>query len=238
MPPTELFNEGWLLRLALDWFSKHPEVQSPLRVPTGSHWYSEALLPTQFGSRKGGIALGESHTHADGAIGRFTIGGTGAGDLVLAGNATHFVIVEAKLNSKLSAGVTNAPNFDQAARNVACMARVMCEADVRPEQISRLGFVVVAPASQIDRGYFASELTKESLQAKVASRAAAYEEAAQTTWVEEWFLPVLDAMEVDAVSWETVLATIEAHDDSADHWFAEFYDCCLHYSRLPGRTTS
>ena len=34
MPPTELYNEGWLLRLLLDWFSRHPNTEHTLSVPT------------------------------------------------------------------------------------------------------------------------------------------------------------------------------------------------------------
>lgn len=29
-PPTILYNEGWMLRLILDWFSNHPDLNHPL----------------------------------------------------------------------------------------------------------------------------------------------------------------------------------------------------------------
>lgn len=123
-PPTELYNEGWMLRLVLDWFSRTPDCNYELRFLDGSGWYSEALLPSAFLSRKRGDVLAESWTHADGVVGHFSIGENGAGDLSLKDGATQFVVVEAKMFSKLSAGVTNARYFNQAARNVACIAEI------------------------------------------------------------------------------------------------------------------
>lgn len=35
MPPTELFNEGWMLRLVLDWAQHHPDAISALRFCPG-----------------------------------------------------------------------------------------------------------------------------------------------------------------------------------------------------------
>jgi hypothetical protein len=107
-------------------------------------------------------------------------------------------VIEAKLNSKLSSGVKNAPGFDQAARSVACIAHILSVARVRPEHMSMLGFFVVAPAIQIEGRMFATELTKESIRAKVELRVGPYESKAQNAWFSNWFLPVLDAIEVDA----------------------------------------
>ena len=171
MPPTKLFDEGWLLRLALDWFASHPDVSHRMDVPEGAKWYSEALLSSQFGAPHK-----ETHTHADGVIGHFRIGQAGDGDLALESDATHFVVLEAKLKSKLTPNVTNASGFNQAARSVACMAHAMSVAKLRPEQIARLGFFVIAPASQIKRRIFASELAKDSLRRKVESRVYAYQD--------------------------------------------------------------
>ncbi len=232
MPPTKLFDEGWLLRLALDWFASHPDVSHRMDVPEGAKWYSEALLSSQFGARWKGDKLAETYTHADGVIGHFQIGRAGDGDLALMSDATHFVVLEAKLNSKLTPNVWNAPGFDQAARSVACMAHAMSMAKLRPEQTARLGFFVVAPASQIKRGVFASELTKDSLRIKVKQRIGAYKDNAYDQWLSTWFLPVLDCIEVDSLSWEDVCTAIEAHDGEAGQWFEEFYGHCLHYNRV------
>ena len=124
-PPTDLFNENWMLRIILDWFTANGNTESLIPVLPKSKWYSEALLASAFLSQYRGDPLGEKHTHADGAIGHFTIGGSGKGDLVLLPAAEQLIIIEAKMFSPLSSGVTNAKYYDQAARTVGCMAEVL-----------------------------------------------------------------------------------------------------------------
>ena len=70
LPPTALFNEGWMLRLVLDWVERHPSAIEALRFDEGSTWYSEALLGSRFRPRRRGD-VGEGFTHADGVIGHF-----------------------------------------------------------------------------------------------------------------------------------------------------------------------
>ena len=144
-PPTILFNEGWLLRLIVDWFSKSGILDHPLSFPDDGHWFSEARLPSAFLPRFRGDPLAESHTNADGVIGHFTIGTTGKTDLELTPKSTHFVVLEAKLYSGLSKGVTNAKYYDQAARSVATIAEILSRANRKPTSLSYVGFFVLAP---------------------------------------------------------------------------------------------
>jgi hypothetical protein len=58
------------------------------------------------------------------------------------------VVLESKMFSKLSAGVTNAPYYDQAARTVACMAELSRRVGSEPGQMEALAFLVVAPRGQ------------------------------------------------------------------------------------------
>ena len=139
-PPTDLFSEGWLLRLVVDWFSRSEISDHPLSLPKDGHWFSEARLPSAFLKRFNGDPLAETHTNADSVIGQFKIGSKGKTDLELIPNATHLVILEAKLFSGLSKGVKNAPYFDQAARNVACIAEVLKRGDCHPDSFTQLGF--------------------------------------------------------------------------------------------------
>src|SRR4051812_42560146 len=90
--PTELYNEGWLLRLTLDWSERHAPDHHRLFFLPGARWYSEALLPSQFLPRYRGDKLSESWTHADGVVGHFTVGIAGRGDFVLAPSAQQFVV--------------------------------------------------------------------------------------------------------------------------------------------------
>lgn len=235
MPPTQLFNEGWLLRGALDWFATHPTAEHPLAVPTGSRWYSEALLPSQFLPRSRGDGLAESHTHADGVIGQFDIGRSGEGDLSLRPGAQRLVVLEAKLGSSLSPGTRNAPGYDQAARNLACMAHVLSLSSSRPEAMATLGFYVVAPASQIERDVFGRQLAKGSIREKVAKRVAAYDEPDKMNWLGQWFTPTLERAQIGSLSWEDIGAFIAEHDLEAGSSFRAFYSRCLEYNRLAER---
>jgi hypothetical protein len=163
-PPTTLYNEGWMLRLAIDWFARNKTENYPMTVPQDSTWYSEALLPSTFLPRYRGDKHSESWTHADGAIGHFEIGSSGDGDLSVLPHAKHFVVIEAKMFSKLSTGVKNASYYNQAARNVACIAEVLRRVDKKPMELSSLGFYDFAPKSQIDDGIFIQQMTRKHIK--------------------------------------------------------------------------
>ena len=162
-PPTDLYNEGWLLRLILNWFSMQKIKDHPLAFSESAKWFSEALLPTVFPPKSHKDPLGELWTHADGVIGHFKIGERGKGGLSLMKNAHQFVVLEAKMFSKLSPGVTHAKYFDQAARTVACISEVLRKAKRKPEELSELGFSVMAPQSQSSDGIFWKEMNKGSI---------------------------------------------------------------------------
>src|SRR5687768_1700580 len=91
-PATLLYNEGWLLRLALNWFATRGEGNHPLSFCTGARWFSEALLPSQFFPKVRGDMLAEGWTHADGVIGHVSIGSAALADTRLEAGATQFVV--------------------------------------------------------------------------------------------------------------------------------------------------
>ena len=69
--PTEVFNEGWMLRLTLDWMEADARPDHPLSFDEGARWSSEALLPSSFLPRHRGDPLGEGWTNADGCVGHY-----------------------------------------------------------------------------------------------------------------------------------------------------------------------
>jgi hypothetical protein len=232
LPPTEVYNEGWMLRLILDWFSRQPASNRQLSFETGARWYSEILLPSQFLARFQTDPQAESYTHADGVIGHFSIGRSGKGDIDLLPDATQFVVIEAKIFSRLSKGIKNFKNYDQAARTVACMAETLSIGKRQINGISRLGFYVVAPERQLKFDpTFQTFLQKDSIRIKVQKRIKAYSDPTdaetKNRWFNKWFLPTLECMDIQCMTWEEIISYITSNDRHNGDEILEFYNKCL-----------
>jgi hypothetical protein len=237
-PATILYNEGWLLRLVLDWFSQRENLGGfPQQFAQGARWFSEALLPSQFLARYRGDPLAETHTHADGVVGHFTIGTGAKADTALADGASQFLVTEAKLFSPLSAGVTRARNFDQAARNVACIAEVLFKANRPAKQLESLGFFVLAPSEQIDAKLFEPFLSKGSIYRKVWDRVSAFDNSPdkepEIKWFRDWFEPTLEQITINSFSWEEIMNFIASKDREFGPKLSSFYDQYLVFNRPP-----
>jgi hypothetical protein len=228
-PPTTLYNEGWLLRLVVDWFSTSGITDHLLSFPKDGLWFSESRLPSAFLPRFRGDPLAESHSNVDGAIGHFSIGSKGKTNLELTPNATHFVVLEAKLYSGLSKGVTNAKYFDQAARNVACIAEVLKCAGCSPNSFDHLGFYVLAPKVQIKSRTFIRHLDKQSIKDKVNRRVISYE-GERDDWFKEWFLPTSLVIDIRSISWEEVLDVVKENDTKIGKSITNYYSLCLRFN--------
>lgn len=229
---TELYNEGWMIRLIMDWFSRAPYGNHPLAFAPGSRWFSEGNLPTHFAARHRGDELAEDRTQADGLVGHFVVGQTARNDILLEPDATHFMVLEGKMFSPPSPGTKNAPYYDQATRIVASIAELLCLAGRQPREMARLGYFLIAPAEQLARPPLAMQLDKDRIQAKVAQRLEDYN-GAQDHWLRRWFLPTLEYIQLAVMSWEDVIDFIERQDPTAAWGLEEFYQTCLQHNRRP-----
>jgi len=230
-PATDLYNEGWMLRLVLDWFNQNRHVECDIQFLNDSTWYSEALLPSQFLTRYRGDQLAESWTHADGVIGHFEIGKSADGDLTLNDKATQLIVTEAKMFSKLSPGVTHANYYNQAARNVACIAEIFNRAKINPSSSEDVAFYVVAPKIRIDEAIFSNQMSKDSIREIVKKRVSEYDDKSKWLWCEEWFLPTVDSMKLRCIAWEELLAVISKNNESDGHELLDFYEHCLEFNK-------
>ena len=228
-PATELYNETWMLRLILDWFAKNDTPGHPLNFSKNCRWFSEGLIPTPFRPRFQKDPLGEARTHADGIVGHFKVGEKGKADVQLSPEATHLICLEAKMFSKLSAGVSHAGYYNQAARYVACMAEMLLRTDRPPERFNRIGFYVLAPAEQIVSGVFASQASMESVLYIVQRRVSEYG-GEKDRWFKQWFLPTLDRIEIQCLSWESIACSITETDPVFGGQLQHYYDKCLAYN--------
>lgn len=225
LPPTHLFNEGWMLRLILDYLARHPTVCHPLAPAPAARWASEVLLPSQFLPKMRRDPRSESFTHADGVVGHFDLRAR-RGDITLREGAKQFMVLEAKMGSALSVGTKNAPDFDQAARNVACMAYVANGLAA----LHQTAFYVLAPASQVAAGVFSNLVTPESIASKVQLRCAGYD-GAHDDWLKDVFTPFLARITLGVLTWETMLDALPPGGERDELW--TFYGHCKRFN--PGR---
>lgn len=230
LPPTTLYNEGWMLRLVLDWASRHPSSIPELAFDDGSRWYSEALLPSRFKPRRRGDTSAEGFTHADGVIGHFRVR-SGRGDIELSLGARQLTIVEAKMASGLSAGTKHAPAFNQAARNVACIAHMLSQGSVAELEHVSASFVLLAPQARISEGAFRAAMDRDAIASAVRRRADDFDQAA-SDWCSSCFEPIAGRCSICALSWEDVLVGIRKSDPESADEFAQFYTQCLKYNPI------
>jgi hypothetical protein len=229
--PTVLYNEGWLLRLLLHTAARGVDCL-PFRFAPGARWFSEALLHSPFLPRHRGDPEGESRTHADGLVGHFHFDQTKSG-AVLDADADQFIVCEAKIFSGLSKGTTRAPGYDQAARTIACMASMLTETGGSGDAMKSLGFYVFAPQQQFDRGVFGDLMTPDSIRRKVARRIARYDDDCRKLrlepWSERWLSPLLNRLDLQIVSWESVIVRIKNSDRRWGDTVQDFYSRTLRY---------
>jgi hypothetical protein len=234
MPPTTLYNEGWMLRLVLSWFAAQPPEEHPLAFLPGSRWYSEALLTSPFGPGPTGTRLSESGIRADGIIGHFRV--RPDHHVELNEDARQMVLVDAKMFGGFSDGATIAPAFNQASRQVACIAEALRRADRPAREMERVGFAVLAPAEQVDAGVFSRFLTGEVIRDNVWDRVQKYGGAtlhSKRPWFEEWFEPTLERIDLSLISWESVVEAVAHADPAAAGDLAQFLSVCMTHNRPP-----
>jgi len=230
-PPTLLFEEGWMLRLVLGWFAESKTTGHDLSLVPGARWFSEARLASAFLPQYRGDKHAEGYTCADGVVGHFQIRTPGKAELTLDADAQQFIVVEAKMFSGLSKGTTHAPTYNQAARNVACMAELVRSAKCDPSHITSLAFLLLAPKEQIHGGVFGDCLDKASLERVVLERVTNCDPP-KTDWFVECFMPTLDSMHIGWLSWESVVSYIKAVDVPFGEDLELFYKRCLEFNRV------
>jgi len=238
MPATIIYNEGWLLRLVLD-LGENGWLPTEY-MDAGSYWFSEAQLRTPFGKKRG--PNHESNTRADGAVGDFRMGADTKSGLELSNTAKRFVVFEAKLKSPLRPGTTNAPGYDQAARYVACMAYTLQRARRKASDFEQIGFYVLAPEQQIQRGIFRAALTEESIRARIEDRIRHYGDSVRSrleNWRDEWAWPLLERMTregtLKCVAWETLIQAISDKNAEEGELLRGFYEKCKEHNRPAAR---
>lgn len=242
IPPTMLFNEGWLLRLVLNWFSNHRNINYKIKFNNSTKWYSEALLSTKFKPTYRGDKLAESWTHADGVLGDIIIGNNGFGDLDILDNCKQFIVIEAKIFSKYSKGTIHSSTFNQAARTVACMCSIISE-HLQSSQIIKnidnnidnidLAVYTFLPEKQITNEPTFNQYIK-SIDTTVKERINQYSGRTdyqdKISWYNQYFTRIFPKIKIELISWEELINLIINIDTNYGKKLENFYNNCLIYN--------
>ena len=155
--PSEVYNETWLLRMALaklhdstkDFSSDVRNILKDLRDAVRIGWISEGgLRPT---------LKKEGTTWTDAILGNVALkdseeaendSGNKRGVVIdYRKKDVGVIVVEAKVGSRLASQTSNYPGYNQAARNIACLARLIMEQKCDKEGLSeeKCRFIVICP---------------------------------------------------------------------------------------------
>jgi hypothetical protein len=231
-PPTDVFNEGWMLRIVMELHSRGLGC-FPFSRYEGSGWLSEVQLLTPFAERYRGDLLYEKRTHADGVIGHIKIDDVSKTGLEIRPSAGQFIVLEAKMFSGLSGSVKNARGYDQAARNLACMSQCIKESGNIVDSFDSLGFFVVAPEAQIQRGIFDRYLERDNVLDTVRKRVDQYSGESVfhklDTWYTDEFCEFIEKVQIDKISWEQIIENIS--ESVTRDAVSSFYESCLRFNR-------
>jgi hypothetical protein len=155
------------------------------------------------------------------------------------------------LETELVAGTKNAPTYNQAARNVACMAQAIAQSGRRLDDFTSLAFFVVAPTRARrppSRNGIEQFLEPNSIKSAVRDRIAAYETGNRTeatdlkAWEQHWFLPLVDRLAdtgaLRLLAWEDCIEAVTSAQPGAGADLSAFYDRCLALARAVTTITS
>lgn len=234
--PTEFYNEGWLLKVLVYAITDFGKTEHPLYVNEKEQFFSEGLLRSPFLTKGEKNPFAESHTHADGAIGKFIIGTDSTkGLLKLTGHKLN--IFEAKINSGFSKNVTNASFYNQAARYVACIVETIDDAD-KIETLNDLsiGFYLVVPKDQFEKKNknFKKFIDRKHILDTVKRRVDQYKDEddyeERIEWFETKFKPVLEKIVIEPLFYEDIITKLEGYTYINE--IKGFYDLCIEHNGL------
>ncbi|MDY6950235.1 MAG: hypothetical protein SWE60_01875 [Thermodesulfobacteriota bacterium] len=222
--PTILFNEGWMTRLLVE-VSKNAGIQiGSIDFGKIRHWYSEGLLSSPFLARSRNDYLAEGYTHADMALGDFRVNSANRGDISVEGSVGLFGVIEAKMGSPLSAGTKNAPDYNQASRNLACIAfnTLSSEHDIF--------FAVIAPEKKIAEHGIEAQVDPSRMTNQIAERFEMYDRNSKVYALKEKVLARANSCACLVLSYESWIEALAGH--LAYRHLREFREKCYLFNRI------
>lgn len=222
--PTILYNEGWMTRLLVEISTEAKIRLHNIDFGNINHWYSEGLLSSPFLARSRNDTLAEGYTHADMALGDFIVDAANRGDISVKETDGIFGVIEAKMGSKLSAGTKNAPNYNQASRNLACIAF-----NTRSTK-HNIFFTVVAPERKIEEHNIRQDVDLQVMLVQIGNRFDSYDASSKVYALKENVLNRAKTCTCSVISYESWIDELSSH--SAYSSLVEFKERCYRFNRI------
>jgi len=224
IPPTILYNEGWMIRLLVE-ISVKEKIQLPnINFGAIKQWYSEGLMSSPFLARTRGDKLAEGYTHADMVLGDFTVDITNRGDIKVNESARIFGVLEAKMGSNLTTETQNAPGYDQASRNLACIAfnTISTQHDIF--------FGLVAPEKKIKEHDFTSQLDIGRMIDRISLRFGMYGKDHKMKTLKNKVLNQAATCKCFVISYESWIESLKHYKNYPE--FREFKERCYKFNKI------
>ena len=243
---SEVFNETWMLRLTLalihdyddnkyfrplpnDADGKKTEALARIRTAVKRRWISEGGLTAAFEN--------EGATWADAIVGNIKLDDSeakpkrGVAIDIDESSSKSIVVIEAKMNSALASGITHARDYNQAARNIACLAMLTQKDSALAEKSA---FIIFAPAKKLEKW---NKAPQEMIKNTWETIEKQYKEHGRTLQAEESHMKsavdhiVKNSM---AISWEEVIQSMANDQNESCEILKWFYEqTCNEYGIKP-----
>ena len=222
--PTQIYNEGWMTRLLVYNSIVEKLVYNEIDFSKMKNWCSEALISSPFLPRTKSDPLAEGYTHADIALGDFEVDFSYRGEINLIEPFKVFGIIEAKMGSNLSQGTKNIENYNQAARNIICIAFNTYKLECK------IFFGVVAPEKIINKHDISYQLKKENILSQVIERFNMYDDDFKASVKMDLIISKINECRIFISSYEEWIN----HFDNQDIKKAlnEFYDKSIKWNKI------
>jgi len=147
--------------------------------------------------------------------------------LVLNADATQFVVIEAKMASRLSHKVKHHAGYGQAARILACMAETI--RNHRPSSELDSGLYIFCPEKMIATNR--QIVSREAMHAAIRQRIMACESAEEASgWMQGWCEPLLNEVRLGCESWKSLIGRVVDRDPEVGRALRAFYARCEQYN--------
>ena len=219
MCPTDVYNEGWMLKLTLAFLIGMPDDANlsddlkQIRMAAKAGWMAEGRLHPAFEH--------EQCTHADAVLGDIEVDKDKKWCATLKKKATKFVVIEAKLGSDLSKGTKNAKDFDQAARTVACMAYEMAK---KGNQDVPASYYLLLPEKNENKNHDMVKNAKEKAKNEAVSPGNGNHRFRDDPKISiDKFCDSCDSITCKMLTWDKIVAEFSKEDSDEAKWLKGYY---------------